>query len=134
MLLYQKRKQTKGDLMSYNTLTSQEAYILKEKGTERAFTGAFWDHHEEGIYLCKQCNQPLFHSDAKFDSGTGWPSFDDAIEGAVLECPDADGMRVEIVCSACQGHLGHVFKGEGFTPKSQRHCVNSLSLSFKAKA
>lgn len=117
--------------MQYNELSPEEAYVILNKGTERAFTGKYFDHKEEGVYTCKQCDAPLFKSDAKFDSGTGWPSFDDAIEGAVAEVPDVDGRRVEIVCANCGGHLGHVFKGEGFTGKMTRHCVNSLSLDFK---
>ena len=118
--------------MIYNELTEEEKRVILNKGTERAFTGKFWEHHENGVYTCRQCNAELFKSGAKFDSGTGWPSFDDAIYGAVKELPDADGRRVEIVCANCGGHLGHVFKGENFTSKSTRHCVNSISLDFKA--
>ncbi len=114
-----------------NQLTEDEKRVILKKGTERAFTGIYYDHKEDGVYTCKQCNTPLFKSESKFNSGTGWPSFDDAIDGAVKEIPDADGRRVEIVCATCGGHLGHVFKGEGFTPKSTRHCVNSISLNFK---
>ncbi len=119
--------------MKYNELTKEEKRVILNKGTERAFSGKYWDHHEDGTYICRQCSAELFTSDAKFDSGTGWPSFDDAIEGAVKELPDADGRRVEIVCANCGGHLGHVFRGEGFTNKSTRHCVNSISLDFVAK-
>ena len=119
--------------MAYNELSPEEAHVILHKGTERPFTGKYFDHKEEGVYSCKQCGAPLFKSDAKFDSGTGWPSFDDAIEGAVEEVPDADGRRVEIVCAKCGGHLGHVFRGEGFTDKMTRHCVNSISLDFEAK-
>lgn len=119
--------------MPYNKLNEEERRVIINKGTERAFTGNFWDHKEKGMYTCRQCNANLFPSDAKFDSGTGWPSFDDAVEGAVKELPDADGRRVEIVCAECGGHLGHVFKGEGMTEKSVRHCVNSISLDFIEK-
>ncbi|MEA2050812.1 MAG: methionine-R-sulfoxide reductase [Campylobacterota bacterium] len=116
---------------NYNQLTQEEQRVILHKGTQRAFTGIYYDHDENGTYLCKQCNTPLFKSNSKFDSGTGWPSFDDSIENAVKEIADADGRRVEIVCAKCDGHLGHVFKGEGFTNKNTRHCVNSISLSFK---
>ncbi len=116
--------------MAYNKLTEEEKRVILNKGTEMPFSGKYWDYKEDGTYICKQCNAPLFKSNAKFDSGTGWPSFDDAIEGAVQELPDADGRRVEIVCANCGGHLGHIFRGEGFTPKNTRHCVNSISINF----
>lgn len=114
----------------FNELTKFEKYILLEKGTERSFSGKYWDHKADGVYACKQCDTPLFDSKTKFKSGTGWPSFDDMIAENVLEVPDADGRRTEIVCAVCKGHLGHVFKGEGMTEKSIRHCVNSASLNF----
>jgi len=114
----------------YNELSAQERRVILNKGTEWAFSGAYHDAKDEGTYICRQCNQPLFRSADKFDSGTGWPSFDDIIASAVKEVPDADGRRTEIVCSNCDGHLGHVFKGEGFTAKQTRHCVNSVSLDF----
>ncbi len=117
----------------YNELNLEEAYVIRQKGTERSFTGAYHDYKGEGVYICKQCNNPLFLSNDKFDSGTGWPSFDDAIAGAVKEVTDADGYRTEILCANCDGHLGHVFRGEGFTSKQTRHCVNSVSLNFVAK-
>ncbi|RUM70353.1 MAG: peptide-methionine (R)-S-oxide reductase [Sulfurovum sp.] len=116
--------------MALNRLTEEEKNVIIDKGTERSFTGKFWDHHEDGMYICRQCNAALFPSETKFDSGTGWPSFDDSVEGAIKEIPDADGRRIEIVCANCNGHLGHVFKGEKMTKKSTRHCVNSLSLDF----
>jgi len=110
-----------------------EKYVIVDKGTERAFSGSLLENKEDGVYICKLCKTPLFESSAKFNSGTGWPSFDDAIAGAVKEVADADGRRTEIVCNNCGGHLGHVFKGEGFTPKNTRHCVNSVSLEFLPK-
>ena len=119
--------------MAYNKLTEEETRVIVNKGTERSFTGKFNKHDEDGMYTCRQCNIALFPSDTKFDSGSGWPSFDDSVEGAVKEVPDADGRRVEIVCANCDAHLGHVFKGERQTEKSVRHCVNSVSLDFVAK-
>ncbi|HIQ27356.1 MAG TPA: methionine-R-sulfoxide reductase [Sulfurovum sp.] len=118
--------------MEYNELNEEERKVILNKGTERSFSGAYWNHYEKGTYTCRQCNAELFPSDSKFDSFTGWPSFDDAIEGAVKEVLEADSGRTEIVCASCGGHLGHVFKGEGMTDKDTRHCVNSLSLDFKA--
>lgn len=120
------------DPTQYNELAPQEKYVILEQGTERAFSGDYYDLKAKGTYLCRQCNQPLFRSVDKFDSGTGWPSFDDFIKGSVTELTDADGRRTEIVCSNCGGHLGHVFYGERFTPKSTRHCANSASLKFVA--
>jgi len=117
--------------MKYNKLTPKEIEVIENKGTEMPFSGKFNSFYKDGVYICKKCNSPLFKSNDKFDSGSGWPSFDDAIEGAVREVPDADGRRVEIVCASCGGHLGHVFRGEQMTPKNTRHCVNSISLDFK---
>ena len=116
--------------MTYNKLTPEEEYVILKKGTEAPFSGALNSNKETGVYTCKQCNAPLFNSEDKFDSRSGWPSFDDEIAGAVKRISDADGDRVEIVCANCGGHLGHVFEGERMTPKSTRHCVNSLSLKF----
>ncbi len=117
--------------MAYNELSPEEQYVILDKGTEPPFSGKFYKHEKKGIYTCRQCNAALFRSEDKFDSGTGWPSFDDEIPGAVNRVPDADGYRVEIVCANCGGHLGHVFEGERMTAKSTRHCVNSISLDFE---
>lgn len=118
---------------AFNALNANESYVLLRKGTERSFSGAYHNFKGKGTFICKQCNLPLFHSKDKFDSGTGWPSFDDVIDDHVEELTDADGRRTEIVCSNCKGHLGHVFRGEGFTRKQTRHCANSASLSFVKK-
>ncbi|MGL6226856.1 MAG: bifunctional methionine sulfoxide reductase B/A protein [Thermoguttaceae bacterium] len=116
--------------MQYNKLTAEEEGILLRKGTERAGSGALLNNMEKGTYLCKRCDSPLYDSDAKFESHCGWPSFDAEIEGAVTRVPDSDGVRTEIICNACGGHLGHVFTGEQLTPRDTRHCVNSLSMKF----
>jgi methionine-R-sulfoxide reductase len=115
---------------SYNPLTAEERFVIEGKGTERPFTGEFDDFYEKGVYLCRRCNAELYRSDDKFDARCGWPAFDKEVPGAVNRLPDPDGMRTEIECSNCGGHLGHVFIGERLTATSTRHCVNSLSMKF----
>lgn len=118
------------DSTQFNKLTPEEEYVILNKGTERPFTGELLGNKEKGTYICRRCNAALYRSEDKFESHCGWPSFDDEINGAVKRVPDKDGRRIEIICSNCDGHLGHVFLGEGFTDKDTRHCVNSISMKF----
>lgn len=116
--------------MAFNTLSEQEKAVIEEKGTEAPYAGEYDNFYEEGVFICRKCNVPLFSSKAKFDAGCGWPAFDENFPDAVTRTPDADRLRTEITCANCGAHLGHVFTGERLTAKNTRHCVNSLSLRF----
>lgn len=115
---------------NWNVLRPEEEYVIAKKGTERPYTGEYNDFKRDGIFVCRRCEAPLYDSNDKFNSNCGWPSFDDDLPGSVRRETDADGRRTEILCNNCDGHLGHVFMGEGFTAKNTRHCVNSLSMKF----
>ena len=120
--------------MKHNRLKPQEEYVIVHKGTEPPFSGIYEKFYEDGVYVCRRCETPLFCSEDKFNAFCGWPSFDQEITGAVKRSLDADNRRTEIACAACGAHLGHVFEGEGFTPRNTRHCVNSISMKFIPKA
>jgi peptide-methionine (R)-S-oxide reductase len=116
-------------------LSPDQFYVLREKGTERAFTGEFWNHHASGEYYCAGCGAVLFYSDSKFDSGCGWPSFSDMADSTrIIRKEDySHGMyRIEVICANCKGHLGHVFE-DGPKPTGLRYCINSLSIKFRKK-
>ncbi len=120
--------------MNYNRLTSQEEKVIMNKATEPPFAGEYDNFYQDGTFICRRCNAPLFSSKSKFDAGCGWPSFDESYPNAIKRVPDPDGVRTEIECANCGGHLGHEFVGEGFTKKDTRDCVNSLSIRFIPKA
>ena len=120
-------------VMGFNELTREEKHVIEDKGTEMPFIGKYDNFHEEGAFICRKCNIPLFSSKAKFDAGCGWPSFDSNFPNAITRIPDSDHMRTEIQCANCGAHLGHVFEGENLTAKDTRHCVNSLSIRFAPK-
>jgi peptide methionine sulfoxide reductase msrA/msrB len=130
-LLLQTKKQKGWNMdKGFKKLTAEEEQVIVHKGTEKPFSGKYYDHFEKGVYTCKQCGAELFKSSSKFKSECGWPSFDDQIEGAVKRQKDADGVRTEIICAKCGAHLGHIFSGEGITAKNVRYCVNSISMNF----
>lgn len=119
--------------MKFNDLTKEEKRIIEKKGTEAPFSGEYDNYYEEGIFICRKCNAPLFSSKSKFDAGCGWPSFDTNYPDALKRFLDQDSTRTEIQCANCGGHLGHVFEGENYTSKNTRYCVNSLSIRFIPK-
>ena len=113
-----------------NKLTIEEKRVMIDRGTEAPFVGEYVNTKETGLYVCRQCDVPLYNSKDKFESSCGWPSFDDEITGSVKKNLDQDGIRTEITCMKCGGHLGHLFTGERLTAKNLRHCVNSISMRF----
>jgi peptide-methionine (R)-S-oxide reductase len=127
------QKIEKPDAAWRQALTPEQYHVLREKGTERAFTGMYWDEHTPGLYRCAACGNPLFTSDTKFDSGTGWPSFTSPVEGGSVDTETDRSFfmsRTEVLCSACGGHLGHVFP-DGPRPTGLRYCINSASLKLE---
>ena len=119
--------------MNYTKPTTEQERVIINKATEPPFTGEYDDFYEDGTFVCRRCNAPLFSSKSKFNSGCGWPSFDEMLPNAIRHVPDPDGVRTEIECKNCGGHLGHEFLGEGLTDKNTRECVNSLSIYFVPK-
>jgi peptide-methionine (R)-S-oxide reductase len=120
--------------LTYNKLTPEEKRVIIDKATETPFSGEYDNFYEDGIFICRRCNALLFSSKSKFDSGCGWPSFDENFPNAIKRVPDPDGIRTEIECASCGAHLGHEFLGEDLTDKNTRDCVNSLSIRFIPKS
>ena len=116
--------------MNYNKLTPEQQRVIENKATEAPFIGEYDNFYEDGTFICRKCNAPLFSSKSKFDAGCGWPSFDENLPNAIKRIADPNGIRTEIECTNCGAHLGHEFLGEGLTDKNTRECVNSLSIVF----
>ena len=128
------RKENKTEEYWEKNLSKKEFQILREGGTEQPYTGKYNNHFEDGVYICKGCGKPLYKSKSKFDSGCGWPSFDECIKNSIEYKKDfkIGVLRIEILCSNCGGHQGHVFN-DGPTKTNQRYCVNSASIDFIPK-